>query len=575
MKSPLWIVNGILMVILIAMVIFIAYSFKNIFKKPPITPIAIAPFAAAVRKEEGKPKDLRLIYEENDLFGTYRPSIMPVKEVETLPVIPRPPLPKPVMPQIRPVIQFLDPLPVKITGIIFSNNEAKSQVTIMNNNTRKTESFRVGDKLLDAYVLRIFPRKIIVIRSNGQQETLFMYAADAQEELKNLKDVSWNDVVQKQNEYSYLVSPTAFATRIHSLAQFLDMLDILTATKQGTSIGLRVGRMDNRSIGYSLGFMPNDIITKINGIAPTSTTNRLKIYNALMQLDMGSEIKVQFTRNGQMTTYTYTLFNLADMTAALEYAQQPVVTPSIVSVPAPQLAPQIPQIPSMALPTALAQRPLPQAPQQGVVPPAHPAAGPRQSQKGPLIPPKVSVAPAQPQGAPAASPKAAAAHRHGPVAPVQAPSAPQIAAPQPAAPAQPAAPVQAPAAVTPPVAPVPTAPVQAVAPVTPAVAPAQPVPQPAPAPPQPTAVPQPTPQPAASAAQTALQTEAAPIREMKRRDYEAMKQFGGKASANINSLLGAPSTTVAFGPQLSKARVDQLQPGFVNANYRATLGESA
>ena len=115
-----------------------------------------------MKKEGPKPQDLRLIYETNDLFSTYKPVVIPEIEKERLPSLPLPPAPKPVITQQPPPIQFLDPLPIKITGIIASSNEAKSQVSIMNNNTNKTDSYTMGDKLFDAYIIRIFPRKIVI-----------------------------------------------------------------------------------------------------------------------------------------------------------------------------------------------------------------------------------------------------------------------------------------------------------------------------------------------------------------------------------------------------------------------------
>lgn len=314
MKSPLWIINSILIAILVAMAIFILYSIKNITQRPRIGSIKVMPRPEVIKKEVLKPKDLRVIYEENDLFGTFKQAIIPEKAPEVIPQLPKPPAPKPVITPQPPPIQFLEPLPIKITGIIASSNEAKSQVSIMNNNTKKTESYRVGDKLFDAYIIRIFPKKIIIIRSNGQQETLFMFAPDAQAEIKSLQDPAWHEVIQRQTDYTYLVNPSTLASRLSSLAEFIDMVDITTAFKKGHSVGIRIGRMDSKSIGYALGFMPGDIITKIQEIAPTTTKNRLQIYTNLTQAEIGTKITVEFSRRGQPLTNEYTLFSLPDTT---------------------------------------------------------------------------------------------------------------------------------------------------------------------------------------------------------------------------------------------------------------------
>ena len=350
MKSPLWIVNNILALLFFAMLIFIIVSFKSLFEKPRVAPLKVAQTAAPAIKQEPKAQDLRSIYEDRDLFGTYSPSIIPVAPVEQMvPPVPAPPAPIPVKLIPRPVVQFLDPLPVKITGIIHSSNEAKSQVTVVNNNTRKSQSFNVGDKILDAHIIRIFPRKIIIVRSNGQQETLFMYSADAQAEMKAMQDVSWADVVQMQRPNSYLVNPTTFASRVISLANLIEMLDMTTAYTNNKSVGIRVGNMEPQSIGYALGFLAGDVITKVANLAPTSTALRMKIYNNIIQLPMGADVTVQFLRKEQLLTYTYTLFNLADIAPALESLPHLVLPPP----PAPQMPPPGPpvqQMPSRPVP---------------------------------------------------------------------------------------------------------------------------------------------------------------------------------------------------------------------------------
>ena len=294
------------------MLAFIIYSIKNITERPRISSLKTMPKPEIIKKEGPKPKDLRLIYEENDLFGTYRPAFIPEKIVEAIPSLPQPPAPKPVIRQQPPPIQFLEPLPIKITGIIASSNEAKSQVSIMNNNTKKTDSYRVGDKLFDAYIIRIFPKKIIIIRSNGQQETLFLFTADAQAEITTIQDPAWGEAIQRLSEFAYLINPSIFVTKMTSLAQFIESVDITTAFKNEQSIGLRVGKMDSKSVGYALGFMPGDTVTMIQSIPPTTTKNRMKIYNALSQLAIGSSIKVQFTRRGQSHTNEYTLSGFSE-----------------------------------------------------------------------------------------------------------------------------------------------------------------------------------------------------------------------------------------------------------------------
>jgi type II secretory pathway component PulC len=290
---------------------FIIYSFRGLTQVPSRVSLRIPAAAEPLKKESAKPKDIQFIY-ERDPFATFRPTPPPLKPAEILPVLPPPPAPKALVPPVKPIIQFLEPLPIKITGIIHSSNEAKSQVTLINTNTKKSETHKVGEKIFDAYIIRIFPRKIILIRSNGQQETLFMYPADAQAEIKAIQDTSWSNVIQKQSETSYLVNPKTFVERIGNLARFIEMLDLTTAFKQGESIGCRIGKMDEKSIGYALGLVPGDIVTLIQAIKPSSTSNRIKIYNTLADLSIGDKVNVELLRRGKQFTYEYTLFPVGE-----------------------------------------------------------------------------------------------------------------------------------------------------------------------------------------------------------------------------------------------------------------------
>jgi type II secretory pathway component PulC len=451
---------------------------RTIFVRPQMTSLKVAPSVDLLKKEEEKPKDLQLIYEQNDLFGTYRPTITPMKPLELLPNIPQPPAPKILRRQPSAPIQFLEPLPIKITGIIASSNETKSQVTVMNNSTRRSETYHVGDKIVDANIVRIFPNKILIVRSNGQQETIFIYPSDAQDEIKNLQDTSWSDVIEVTGNGKYRINPAEFAHRISSLAEFIDLLDLATVTKSGRSAGLQVGRMKPQSIGYAAGFMPGDLITKVQNIDPTTTKNRMKLYNEIIKLPLKSQIKVQFLRRGQLITNTYTLFGLG----VLEETEPKVPeVPEVKALTPPVSVPPTPQLPAPSGP------PAPQElPQKLPV-----AAGPAPAPQRPAVSAQIA-----PPSAPAAQPK------------IQPTAVPTVtAAPAPAAPALPVAP--------------PTSGKAAVPTTTPAEKPSQPAPAAQIA--QPPTAPQPA--PSAQSITTALQKQ----------DFDAMRQFGGKPPSAVTA----------------------------------------
>lgn len=308
MKNSLWLINLILLIILLSTIIYIGLSFNKLFVVPKFrntSKIKIDTEPSIINTPSSQ--DIRFI-EEKDIFKTVIPNLF--SEVPKI-KIPNPPAPKPITPYHAPTVQFLEALPITITGIIPSTIEENSQVIILNNNTKSTESYRVGDKLFDAYVIRILPTKIILIRSNGQQETIFMDSDEAKAEIKAIKDASWTDVILQQTVVDYLIDTVNFVKKVPNLAYLIEMLDATTAFKNDISVGCKIGKMPTHSIGHSLGLQPGDIITSIADIKPISTENRVQIYNNIQELEIGSTVSIIVSRRNKEIVLNYTLDNFS------------------------------------------------------------------------------------------------------------------------------------------------------------------------------------------------------------------------------------------------------------------------
>lgn len=307
MKNSLWAINLILFFIFLSILVYIGLFFHNISEIPNLKIVPVKKQEIIPKVEIPSMQDIKFI-EEKDIFRTVIPALIP----ETPKVkIPQPPSSKPVQQYVPPNIQFLEALPISITGIIPSSTESRSQVVILNNNTKTTESYKIGDKLFDAYVIRILPKKIILIRSNGQQETIFMETEDAKAEIKAIQEASWTDVISKQTENDYFIDPENFSHKVNNLAHLIEMLDATTAFQQEVSIGSRIGKMAHYSIGYSLGLLPGDIITDIAGIKPITTQQRVDIYNKIISLKLGDTITIVVVRKNQEVIINYTLNNFS------------------------------------------------------------------------------------------------------------------------------------------------------------------------------------------------------------------------------------------------------------------------
>lgn len=302
MKHPLWILNISLLALLIVALGFILLSRPRVPSIADITPeITTKPLGA-----ETISVNITKIYED-DLFGTYRKE-MPAYQPGALPPLPEPPIAKPVSVPPVPTPQFLEPLNITLRGIIIVlSDENDNRAIIADNKTNKEATYHVGQKFEDAQLIRILNNKIIFLRSNGQQEVLYLREKDAKLDPAYAFNNHFDDVVQKITESQFNVSPREFINRIKNLAQLIDLLDLTTVYKDGKNYGTRVGQAGSNSIGSALGLLHGDIVMQVNGIPATNTSNRFAIYKQIENLKENDTITVKIQRGGTAVTLRYTL----------------------------------------------------------------------------------------------------------------------------------------------------------------------------------------------------------------------------------------------------------------------------
>ncbi|TET06143.1 hypothetical protein E3J79_02975 [Candidatus Dependentiae bacterium] len=300
MRHPLWVLNSSLLFLVLLTLLFVWFSQERIPRRGGIEP---REYPAIIK--EVPTINIAKIY-EHDLFDTYiEPSAPPLLPALPLPL---PPKPKPPYIPIKERPSFLEPLPITLKGIIIvSQNDAKSMATISDNRTNQEAIYKVGDTIEDAQLIRIFRNKVVFVRTNGQQEILYLREKDAQEDPVYTFLGNWEDVIDKISDTEFTVDPGLFAERVQNLAQFIDILDLTTAYKRGKNIGCRIGAIAENSLGSALGLHSGDIILTINTIPATSATDRYTIYKAVISTKTGDTIRVSIQRAGQTVALLYFL----------------------------------------------------------------------------------------------------------------------------------------------------------------------------------------------------------------------------------------------------------------------------
>ncbi len=304
MKHPFWIINlGLLSLVLTA---FAFIYFSNVKTSLPraedLEPMELAP-----RKEQKVAINIKRIYED-DLFGTYVKEIPQLKQMETSIPFPPPPAQQTITIPALVEPEFLDPLNITLKGIIVvSSNDSKNRAMIQDSKTMQEGTYKVGDLIQDAQLIRIFKNKVIFLRLNGQQEVLYLREQDAKIDPVYNTAHEWNDVVKKTALNKYLINPQAFVEQVRNLTECIDLLNATTAYQQGKSIGLRIGNISKSPLGGFMGLQNGDIILSINGIPTQTTEERLAIYKNVTSLKIGNTINVQLMRKSKEITIVYTL----------------------------------------------------------------------------------------------------------------------------------------------------------------------------------------------------------------------------------------------------------------------------
>lgn len=314
MRQPLWILNSSLLLIFLVGQFLLFVLQKTVPARVNIEPGS----ARVVEKDVISSVDIAVIY-KNDLFNTYvSPQPIFDKQDDAIEAIPE--MPKAIeitIPSEKTPV-FFAPLDVTLKGIIFVSDDPSSSLAIIQDKKSKEEqNYQVGDLIEDAQILKILANRVIVIRSNGQQETLYLREEDAEHEFATEISYLPKDVVEHQHGNQYQINIDEFVKRIDNLGEFINLLDLTTVYRQGKSIGSRVGKISKDSLGSMLGFNYDDIILAVDTLESTDLQHRTAIYDHVLQKKAGDTITVDVERGSNHINLQYALIDSSMKKAGL------------------------------------------------------------------------------------------------------------------------------------------------------------------------------------------------------------------------------------------------------------------
>jgi type II secretory pathway component PulC len=310
MKQSLWILASGSLIIFVCAIIFV---FFTVAEKPKFQSLK-ASYEKEVNIKKISPEEIKKIY-ENDLFSTDIPKpVLKKIEPKKLVVPQKPELLEP--PKSTPdEVNFLEPIPYTLVGTVVSPIDTESIAVVSDNRTKKEKSYYLGEEIEDSQILDIGYKSITLIRSNGQKETLYLPGFD-----KILSRFNSADRVfaQIKDDYNFIIDPDLFVNKIRTLGNLISNLNILTAYKDGISIGCKIGNVLEDSIASKIGLEKGDIILKINELPLATLDQRLELYNSIINLKNGDEVVINLIRGNQEVQLKYTLDKINDNFKPLE-----------------------------------------------------------------------------------------------------------------------------------------------------------------------------------------------------------------------------------------------------------------
>lgn len=308
--GPLWFLNLILVGLNLILITFISLTNNKItidflFQKSEIHKIILP---------KSEIPSLNNIT-NRDIFNTKMPAsketkifIFQPKNLVEIVYPPRAPEPLPIQNTLYANKETLPPLQIILHGTIISDNPLDNKVFIEHIRTKEEKDYIIGDIIEDAQIVYINKHKVILIRSNGQEETIYLNKLLKIEE-EAIANTQWNKIIQLGDNNIRSINLDLFNYKIKSFSSFIEQLNVITIFENNIPIGCLMQNTQEGSLAHALGFEENDIILSINDILVNEANTRINIYELILDNKNNQNflISVNIKRNGLLFTLQFQL----------------------------------------------------------------------------------------------------------------------------------------------------------------------------------------------------------------------------------------------------------------------------
>ncbi|MBM3894689.1 hypothetical protein FJ366_03800 [Candidatus Dependentiae bacterium] len=293
MNQHLWAVNSFLLCML-CFTLFFSLSFKQAVPRGDSTTIP------AKKKSLANPQvSLDELYGPREIFGLFEKPTEPAIKTLDIPAAPQFSSPTPPQAPKNNLVKLAPPLSISISGIIFSPKRIDKSVAMISDETNKEAMYHVGDKIKDGIIIKIGQERIVILRSNGQQETFFLRKNVTLESLGGKDEPDSNSLkfgVEK-GENKYEISKSLFCSKIQSVGDFLKEFDLSPIYKNNQISGFKICNTAQDSFAGSLGIKEGDVLTAIHEKPINDMKNRMSVYELFTNKDYPKEFTITLLRD--------------------------------------------------------------------------------------------------------------------------------------------------------------------------------------------------------------------------------------------------------------------------------------
>jgi len=196
-------------------------------------------------------------------------------------------------------------LPVVLLATVVAEPVELSAALLLQENTKETLGYGIGDKILDATITRIETKRVIVQRGDGREEIIV-----ATEEGSPSSGPATSGTPVSDEEGISKVSDEEYVLDRGLVDQTLSDLDAVSKMARarphkdgdGNVDGFRLSGVRRNKLLYKIGIRSGDVVHTVNGQPLTSMQEAMGAWQTMQN---SSAFEFEITRRGQRKTMKY------------------------------------------------------------------------------------------------------------------------------------------------------------------------------------------------------------------------------------------------------------------------------